>query len=76
MLGAARGVNIRATARATWERLAAEGLSPLLLSGDMTPEHRLGVIGALKDNPVRVVVSAARRAELDRILVGNLLPAD
>jgi CRISPR-associated endonuclease/helicase Cas3 len=50
-------VNTRATAQETWERLSAAGLDPWLLSGDMTPEHRLSVIARLKADPVRVVVS-------------------
>jgi CRISPR-associated endonuclease/helicase Cas3 len=50
-------VNVRATAQETWERLDAVGLDPVLLSGDMTPAHRLLVIDRLKDNPARVVVS-------------------
>lgn len=50
-------VNVRATAQETWERLRDAGLDPLLLSGDMTPAHRLSVIHGLKTDPVRVVVS-------------------
>jgi CRISPR-associated endonuclease/helicase Cas3 len=50
-------VNVRATAQETWEQLRNGGLDPLLLSGDMTPAHRLAVIHGLKANPVRVVVS-------------------
>ena len=50
-------VNVRATAQETWERLAYAGLDPLLLSGDMTPDHRLSVIHGLKVDPARVVVS-------------------
>ncbi len=50
-------LNVRGTARETWERLDAEGLRPLLLSGDMTPAHRLSVIDAVRATPARVVVS-------------------
>lgn len=55
-------VNVRATAQVVWEALdtalRAEGLAgPLLLSGDMTPGHRLHVIDEIKRDPVRVVVS-------------------
>jgi CRISPR-associated endonuclease/helicase Cas3 len=50
-------VNVRATAQETFARLNSVGLDPLLLSGDMTPSHRLSVIALLKQNPVRVVVS-------------------
>jgi CRISPR-associated endonuclease/helicase Cas3 len=50
-------VNVRATAQETWERLRDAGLDPLLLSGDMTPAHRLSVIHGLKADPARVVVS-------------------
>jgi CRISPR-associated endonuclease/helicase Cas3 len=50
-------VNVRATAQETWERFRDAALDPLLLSGDMTPDHRLSVIHGLKTNPVRVVVS-------------------
>jgi CRISPR-associated endonuclease/helicase Cas3 len=50
-------VNVRATAQETWERLDAAGLAPLLLSGDMTPDHRLKVIATLSKNSARVVVS-------------------
>lgn len=50
-------VNVRGTARTLWERLHAQGLDPVLLSGDMTPSHRLSVIASLRASPVRVVVS-------------------
>lgn len=50
-------VNVRATAQETFDRLERAGLDPLLLSGDMTPSHRLAVIDAIKHNPARVVVS-------------------
>ncbi len=50
-------VNVRATAQETWCRLHAAGLDPLLLSGDMTPAHRLATIAAVKASSARVVVS-------------------
>lgn len=50
-------LNVRATARATWERLRAAGLNPAMLSGDMTPAHRLAVIAAVREGGARVVVS-------------------
>lgn len=50
-------VSTRGTAQETFARLEGAGLDPLLLSGDLTPEHRLSVIAGLKENPVRTVVS-------------------
>jgi len=50
-------LNVRATARATWERLRTAGLDPAMLSGDMTPAHRLAVIAAVREGGARVVVS-------------------
>lgn len=50
-------LNVRATAQETWERLCGAGLDPWLLSGDMTPAHRLTVIARLKAGASRVVVS-------------------
>lgn len=50
-------LNVRATAREVWERFHTAGLDPVLLSGDMTPAHRLAVIAAVRTSPVRVVVS-------------------
>lgn len=50
-------VNVRATAQAVWQRLFDAGFAPLLLSGDMTPSHRLSVIATLKSDPGRLVVS-------------------
>jgi CRISPR-associated endonuclease/helicase Cas3 len=50
-------VNVRATAQETWARLHGAGLDPLLLSGDLTPSHRLAVIALLQRDPARVVVS-------------------
>lgn len=50
-------VNLRATAQETLEGLIAAGFDPLLLSGDMTPFHRLSVIETLKHDPSHIVVS-------------------
>ncbi len=51
-------VNVRATAQETLARLTVAGfVDALLLSGDMTPHHRLSVIEQLKREPARVVVS-------------------
>ena len=50
-------VNVRATAQETRAQLEVAGLDPLLLSGDMTPSHRLAVIAEIKRHPARVVVS-------------------
>jgi CRISPR-associated endonuclease/helicase Cas3 len=55
-------LNTRATAQRAWElldeRLVAEGLArPLLLSGDLTPRHRLEVIAAAQSMTGGVVVS-------------------
>jgi CRISPR-associated endonuclease/helicase Cas3 len=73
-------VNVRATAQETWARLGAAGFDPLLLSGDLTPAHRLAVIARIKDGPPRVVVStqcveAGVDLDIDHV-IRDLAPLD